>query len=87
MVGREKRVKDMTRFSRITQRDLERDRLLLDRHEHRLLTDVKRLIRKNDLHNARLVATQIAVYRRLVERKLRERRHHRYEIAVDVIEP
>lgn len=68
MVGREHRVRDMTNFSRRTDRDLARDRMFLEQRERKLLNDVKRLVHKNDIHNARLVATQIAVYRRLVER-------------------
>lgn len=68
MVGRESRVREATNYSRKSERDLCRDRILLDRKEQKLLNDVKRLLAKNDVHNARLVATQIAAYRRLVER-------------------
>ncbi|KAI9146057.1 hypothetical protein BKA69DRAFT_1047158 [Paraphysoderma sedebokerense] len=69
MVARDQRIKEAKNFAdRSCQRDLTRDRSYLERKEAKLLADIKRHALKGDLHGARLLAKQIAIYRRISER-------------------
>jgi hypothetical protein len=64
------RLKEAKTHSERSQRDLARDRMNLERKEKQLLQECKRLVKKGDMHGARLIANQIARFRRLQDRNL-----------------
>ncbi|KAI9190477.1 Charged multivesicular body protein 2b [Blastocladiella emersonii ATCC 22665] len=78
MAARDTRIKEAKTFADQGNRELARERSTIDRKEAKLLSEVKKLVQRGDLHGARQLAKQIAMYRRIGARSFEA------SVAIDV---